>query len=111
MTIKAQTDSEQSVCDRPPPGWSCSRARGHDGPCAASPVEERRVSREVFVTRAQLDYIAETVRRLDREWVLIQQDHSVSLRGLGEAWFVPGGHPEAYRLDQAGSVVEVEATG
>ncbi len=26
------------TCDRPPAGWSCSRARGHDGPCAAWPV-------------------------------------------------------------------------
>lgn len=25
-------------CDVPPPGWTCSRARGHAGPCAASPV-------------------------------------------------------------------------
>jgi hypothetical protein len=26
-------------CDVPPAGWSCSRQRGHDGPCAASPVK------------------------------------------------------------------------
>lgn len=24
-----------TTCDRPPPGWRCSRERGHDGPCAA----------------------------------------------------------------------------
>jgi hypothetical protein len=24
------------ACDVPPPGWTCSRAKGHDGPCAAS---------------------------------------------------------------------------
>lgn len=24
------------ACDRPPAGWSCSRVRGHSGPCAAS---------------------------------------------------------------------------
>lgn len=23
-------------CELPPPGWSCSREPGHDGPCAAS---------------------------------------------------------------------------
>lgn len=22
-------------CDRPPPGWHCTREPGHDGPCAA----------------------------------------------------------------------------
>lgn len=25
-------------CDVPPAGWSCSRAKGHDGPCAATPL-------------------------------------------------------------------------
>jgi len=25
-------------CAVPPPGWSCSRGAGHDGPCAASPT-------------------------------------------------------------------------
>lgn len=25
-------------CNLPPQGWSCSRAKGHEGPCAASPV-------------------------------------------------------------------------
>lgn len=24
------------ACDMPPPGWTCSRAKGHEGPCAAS---------------------------------------------------------------------------
>lgn len=26
-----------TICQRPPLGWSCSRAPGHEGPCAASP--------------------------------------------------------------------------
>lgn len=26
------------VCDVPPPGWYCTRVRGHDGPCAAHPA-------------------------------------------------------------------------
>jgi hypothetical protein len=25
-------------CDKPPAGWTCSRAQGHDGPCAAAPA-------------------------------------------------------------------------
>lgn len=25
-------------CDIPPPGWVCSRAKGHEGPCAAWPT-------------------------------------------------------------------------
>lgn len=35
--------AEESVfCTRPPPGWTCSRNDGHDGPCAASPKGEAR---------------------------------------------------------------------
>lgn len=26
-------------CEVPPAGWSCSRTKGHSGPCAASPIE------------------------------------------------------------------------
>ena len=26
------------VCTMPPPGWYCTRERGHDGPCAAHPA-------------------------------------------------------------------------
>lgn len=26
------------ICEIPPPGWKCSRAPGHDGPCAATPT-------------------------------------------------------------------------
>ena len=26
------------ACKVPPKGWACSRERGHDGPCAASPT-------------------------------------------------------------------------
>ena len=28
-------------CDVPPPGWWCSRSKGHDGPCAARPTEPK----------------------------------------------------------------------
>lgn len=27
------------VCSKAPTGWQCTRAAGHDGPCAAAPVE------------------------------------------------------------------------
>lgn len=27
-----------AVCDIPPPGWRCTRAAGHEGPCAAVPT-------------------------------------------------------------------------
>ena len=27
-------------CDRPPIGWECTREPGHEGPCAAYPIDE-----------------------------------------------------------------------
>lgn len=41
-------------CDRPPRGWYCTRARGHDGPCAALPE-----------SRAALDQGEETEQRVE----------------------------------------------
>jgi hypothetical protein len=41
VVIKHNYEQSQ-VCDRPPEGWSCSRPKGHDGPCAAWPVSGRR---------------------------------------------------------------------
>lgn len=29
-------------CEVPPSGWVCSRAKGHEGPCAASPAPENK---------------------------------------------------------------------
>jgi len=31
-----------TTCTKPPSGWTCSREEGHEGPCAASPVDEQR---------------------------------------------------------------------
>lgn len=36
QAIKPSVDNDGGVCMVPPPGWACSRAAGHDGPCAAS---------------------------------------------------------------------------
>lgn len=33
-----QTWQKHFVCDLPPAGWTCSRLKGHEGPCAASPT-------------------------------------------------------------------------
>lgn len=33
-----QPQPEPLPCLIPPPGWICTRARGHDGPCAAHPI-------------------------------------------------------------------------
>ena len=30
--------SKANMCKNAPKGWSCSRGKGHDGPCAASPI-------------------------------------------------------------------------
>lgn len=30
----------QTTCTRAPAGWRCTRGAGHDGPCAALPVDD-----------------------------------------------------------------------
>lgn len=36
---KATVDQvAHAVCTLPPPGWYCTRERGHEGPCAAHPA-------------------------------------------------------------------------
>jgi hypothetical protein len=37
-TLK-RLDESAEECDVPPPGWRCTRPKGHDGPCAAWPAE------------------------------------------------------------------------
>lgn len=29
---------QNTKCELPPKGWECSRTKGHDGPCAATPT-------------------------------------------------------------------------
>ena len=36
------------ACELPPPGWRCSRDKGHDGPCAARPVAKVIASAEAI---------------------------------------------------------------
>lgn len=38
--VPTPTPATVEPCDRPPPGWSCARPRGHDGPCPAVPHAE-----------------------------------------------------------------------
>lgn len=40
IAVEAQAFLAANVtaCDKPPAGWSCSRDKGHDGPCAATQV-------------------------------------------------------------------------
>lgn len=36
LTVHSLEHSKPAACDLPPLGWTCSRVKGHDGPCAAS---------------------------------------------------------------------------
>ena len=38
-------------CDRPPAGWRCSRERGHDGPCPATPAPGATVEVRLIMSR------------------------------------------------------------
>lgn len=38
LELKQQRPETAENCTLPPPGWSCSRSKGHEGPCAAWPI-------------------------------------------------------------------------
>lgn len=38
-TTPMTDDLKTNICTLPPRGWKCSRAAGHEGPCAATPIE------------------------------------------------------------------------
>lgn len=46
-------------CDKPPPGWCCTRPAGHDGPCAAAPIDG-----DVEAVRGELVRIARVLESL-----------------------------------------------
>lgn len=37
----------RSPCSLPPEGWTCSRGAGHEGPCAARPMEDNPAIRKL----------------------------------------------------------------
>lgn len=43
-----------AVCTVPPPGWQCTRAAGHDGPCAAQPSGWKVLSDDDKIDSARL---------------------------------------------------------
>jgi hypothetical protein len=57
-------------CDVPPPGWACSRAKGHEGPCAATPTAQSDVPAvldedvQIFVNALELRDSWDLVRGL-----------------------------------------------
>jgi len=50
---RAQPEGEapQAACTVPPEGWYCTRAPGHDGPCAALPVKGHRPGADWFARK------------------------------------------------------------
>jgi hypothetical protein len=47
--------SPTSRCELPPLGWRCSRAKGHEGPCAARPLEELQVEQKIAKAHEEID--------------------------------------------------------
>lgn len=76
-----------TVCDRPPPGWWCSRQAPHEGPCAARPEVENIPQ----VPATQLDLIEATrlLKAVDLAleeegpWLQLQKDIRAFLRSKG----------------------------
>jgi len=57
---KGQAVKVVEPCTVPPPGWRCTRAAGHDGPCAALPAAEGlRQAAEQFVAAHKDGNVAE----------------------------------------------------
>jgi hypothetical protein len=56
--MAAEVLSPTEQCDKPPEGWSCSRIKGHEGPCAAAPLaqsaEQDRIDAEQVAMRKLL---------------------------------------------------------
>lgn len=42
LNLDPHTRRATPPCEVPPPGWLCTRAKGHDGPCAAWPEESQQ---------------------------------------------------------------------
>jgi hypothetical protein len=49
-------DCDRPRCDLPPSGWSCTRARGHSGPCAAKVIPSKVTSTNPCGEILFLDY-------------------------------------------------------
>lgn len=47
-------------CALPPPGWHCTRGAGHDGPCAALPVQ----SDDYQLALAVLDVVRDRLKAM-----------------------------------------------
>lgn len=67
---RQQRQTSTLACDVPPPGWTCSRAKGHDGPCAASqakpvePVDRTQLRTELDAYVASLQAERKQLRML-----------------------------------------------
>lgn len=42
LNLDPHTRRASPACEVPPPGWLCTRAKGHEGPCAAWPEESQQ---------------------------------------------------------------------
>lgn len=62
-------------CTRPPAGWTCSLAEGHEGPCAALPVPPKSLA------DVQLEQLFGRVAALEQIVLAISED-ACSKHGL-----------------------------
>lgn len=62
--------SNENACTVPPPGWKCSRAAGHEGPCAARPAQEAMASELPMTCRNsnRSDCAMFSTSRPSKEW-------------------------------------------
>lgn len=90
-----------SECKVPPPGWSCSRGAGHDGPCAASPTTEaesipgnaRDTLLCLWIHGPTWD--GNVPSKAGRDWLV---DQKLAVRGDGWQWLTESGGRLCIRL-------------
>lgn len=72
------------VCDVPPAGWTCSREPGHDGPCAARPLQ-LRPGQIVEVPHMRQDYV-DFIHYAQAEAERIPKTAAEALNFLGDVY-------------------------
>lgn len=69
------------VCTVPPPGWYCTRERGHDGPCAAHQAATNPPAAPIYATGG----IEEIADELEAEALNYEGDFADTVKGCVEA--------------------------
>ncbi len=83
------TEDDYRPCMLPPAGWTCSRAAGHDGPCAARPKRQPLLLRPgqiIECDRADQEQMSWTPHMYAQEAERVPTDAAEALSFLGDVF-------------------------